>query len=107
MSSEGATQDPSQPVPELCTWAAASKAARVTRLARLRVPVTLTARPWATLYRLPDGRRLWCLRLWDGNAPRRRCVTTARLLEYARASGLRELERALRAADATADAPEA
>jgi hypothetical protein len=27
------------------------------RIGRLRLPITLTARPWATLYEMADGRR--------------------------------------------------
>jgi len=76
---------------------------RLAPLARVRVPITLTVRPWARLYELPDGRRLWCLRLWEGERPRTRCVTTARLRAYARSSGLAELERAIDDALRTAE----
>jgi hypothetical protein len=88
-------------VPE---WTEDRTPAGVRRIARVRVPITLTVRPWATLYRLPDGRRLWCLRLWEGEAPRRRCVSTERLRAYARASGLPGLERELEEAERAADA---
>lgn len=67
------------------------------RLGRVRVPLTLTVRPWATLYELPDGRRLYCLRLWQDGAPRRRCVPPATLRRYAVQSGLSALRAELRA----------
>jgi hypothetical protein len=66
---------------------------RVLRIGRLRVPLAGAYRPWATLYRLPDGREIWCLRLWDGDHPVRRVVSTSVLLAYARRSRLRQLER--------------
>jgi len=65
---------------------------RIVRVGRLRVPIAGPYQPWATLYRLPDGRELWCLRLWDEGGPVRRVVTTSTLLSYARRSRLRELE---------------
>jgi hypothetical protein len=66
--------------------------------ARVRVPLTLTVRPWATLYVLPDGRRWWCLRLRENGTVRTRCVSTDRLRSYARRNGLAQLERELGAA---------
>lgn len=65
---------------------------RVARIGRLRVPIAGPYQPWATLYRLPDGRELWCLRLWSEGGPVRTVVFTATLLAYARRSRLRELE---------------
>jgi hypothetical protein len=65
---------------------------RVVRIGRLRVPLAGAYRPWATLYRLPDGRELWCLRLWEGGRPVRRAVSNATLISYARRSRLRRLE---------------
>ena len=77
---------------------------RATPLARVRVPVTLHVRPWATLYRLPDGRRIWCVRLpREDGEPVHRCVPTDRLLAYARSSALSELEADLRRALALAE----
>ncbi|HEV2317820.1 MAG TPA: hypothetical protein VGV89_09665 [Thermoplasmata archaeon] len=60
----------------------------VRRLGRLRLPVTLTTQPWATLYQYPDGRRIWTVRLWWLDRPVSRLVPTDRLRRYARASGL-------------------
>ncbi|MCI4362833.1 MAG: hypothetical protein L3K13_00795 [Thermoplasmata archaeon] len=70
--------------------------ARVRRLGRVRVPIALGLAPWATLYELPDRRVLWCLRLWEGSGPVRRCLSSATLLAYARRSGLGRLEREIR-----------
>jgi hypothetical protein len=65
---------------------------RVVRIGRVRVPLAGAHRPWASLYRLPDGRELWCVRLWEDGQPVRRTVSTATLLSYARRSRLRQLE---------------
>jgi hypothetical protein len=58
------------------------------RIGRLRLPIALTARPWATLYEMPDGTRLWCVRLWDEDRAVRRCFTTGYLIAFARLNGL-------------------
>jgi hypothetical protein len=58
------------------------------RIGRLRLPIALTARPWATLYEMRDGSRLWCVRLWDEDRAVRRCFTTAYLIAFARLNGL-------------------
>ena len=65
---------------------------RLVRIGRLRVPLAGAYCPWATLYRLPDGRELWCLRLPEDGRPVRRVVSTATLVSYARRSRLRCLE---------------
>lgn len=64
---------------------------RVVRIGRVRVPITLTVAPWATLYRFPDGRLLWCLRLWDRERAATRCVSTPPLRGYVRESGFSAL----------------
>jgi hypothetical protein len=64
----------------------------IERLGRLRVPLTLVHRPWAALYRYPDGRLLWCLRLWMGERVVARVVSTSTLRRYARSSRLTALE---------------
>ena len=87
-----------QPVPEPIVLDLCPPRNGVVRRARIRVPLTLTVRPWATLYRLPDGREIWCLRLRDDGEVRTRCVPTERLRSYARRSGLRTLEADLRRA---------
>ena len=58
------------------------------RIGRLRLPIALTARPWATLYEMPDGTRLWCVRLWDEDRAVRRCFTTGYLIAFARLNRL-------------------
>jgi hypothetical protein len=58
------------------------------RIGRLRLPIALTARPWATLYEMPDGTRLWCVRLWEEDRAVRRCFTTGYLIAFARLNGL-------------------
>lgn len=79
-----------QPVPDPTVPCRAPP--RLRPRAEVRVPLTLTVRPRARLYRLPDGRLLWCLRLPEDGVVRTRCVDSARLLRYARSSGLAELE---------------
>lgn len=69
---------------------------RGTRLVgSVRVPLTLHAQPKATVYRFPDGRTLWCLRLWESDRPVRRCVSTATLRRFARIQCVPELTAAI------------
>ncbi|HTT26538.1 MAG TPA: hypothetical protein VMH90_06225 [Thermoplasmata archaeon] len=89
---------PAEPVPRPHDERSSPDPVRPRPLARIRVPLTLTVQPWATLYRLPDGRRWWCLRLREDGEIRTRCVSTARLRAYARASRLPALEAAIDAA---------
>jgi hypothetical protein len=74
----------------------------VRRIGRLRVPITLHCRPWATAYRQPDGRVLWCLRLWSVDRAVTRVVGTPTLRSYLRQArlpaALAELEAIVRAA---------
>jgi hypothetical protein len=91
------TEEPAfEPVPERCATTGAS---RVRLLARVQVPLTLTVRPWARLYELPDGRRFWCVRIWEDGRPVHHCVAPWVLRRYARRSGLRELAAELRTAE--------
>jgi hypothetical protein len=92
-----------EPVPELL----ADRSPRLRPLARVRVPLTLTVQPWATLYQLPDGRRWWCIRLREDGIVRTRCVPTERLRAYARRNRLPALEEALDRAIAASGGPEA
>jgi len=70
---------------------------RVRALGRVRLPLGGPYRPWATLYLFPDGRRLWCVRLWELDRPVRRCLSTGYLVAFARLNGLvalrEEIER--------------
>jgi len=61
------------------------------RIGRLRLPIALTAHPWATLYEMPDGTRLWCVRLWDEDRAVRRCFATGYLVAFARLNHLEAL----------------
>ena len=69
----------------------------VRRLGRIRVPLTLAHRPWATAYRLPSGLTVWCLRLRQDGEMVRSVVSTRVLRQYARRSGLPDLEAAIEA----------
>jgi hypothetical protein len=73
---------------------------RVRALGRVRLPLAGPYRPWATLYRMPDGRRLWCVRLWELDGPVTRCFSTGYLVAFARLNGLdalrEEIERIAR-----------
>lgn len=60
---------------------------RPRRLGSVRLPLAGPYRPLATLFELPDGRRLWCVRLWEIDRPVRRCLTTRYLLAFARLNG--------------------
>jgi hypothetical protein len=67
------------------------------RLGRVRIPLALAYRPWATAYRLPDGRTVWCVRTWAVDRALTRCVGTPTLAAYCRRSRLdtvaQEVER--------------
>jgi hypothetical protein len=77
---------------------------RVRRVARVRVPLSLTCRPWANAYRLPNGTTVWCLRLWQDGHLERVVVSTASLRAYAVRSGLRTLAAAIERAAGPAGA---
>lgn len=98
-----------EPVPSECTLTpgSAARCERIERIGRVRVPLTLTHRPWATLYRDTRGAETWLVRLPDGGRPRVVAVSTERLLAYAAVCGLRRLEadvELLRRAAAARDA---
>ncbi len=69
--------------------------APVRRVGQLRLPLTPSCRPWATLYILPSGDHVWLVRLWLIDRPVARGYSTELLLAYARASRLLDLERDL------------
>ena len=95
MSNERYRAHPLEPVPLASDELAPS--ARPRRLGAVRLPIAGPYRPLATLYELPDGRRLWCVRLWDVDRPVRRCLSTSYLLAFARLNRLDALEREIRA----------
>lgn len=63
----------------------------VRRVGRLRLPLAGPYRPWATLYRHPDGRAFWVVRLWEVDHAVRRVYSTATLRAWARGQGLTAL----------------
>jgi hypothetical protein len=57
----------------------------------LRLPIAGPYRPRARLYRYPDGRLLWLVRLWEYDHAVPHLVSSAILREFARANGLARL----------------
>jgi hypothetical protein len=72
---------------------------RVRYLGRVRLPIAGPYRPWARLYRLPDGRHVWVLRLWDRTHAVRRLASTSTLLEFARRNQLPRVAARIRSLD--------
>ena len=66
-------------------------------IGRVRLPIAGPYRPWARLFELPDGRRLWCVRLWEVDRPVRRCFSTGVLIAFARLNRLDRLRSELEA----------
>jgi len=60
----------------------------VRKVGELRLPIAGPYRPRARLYRYPDGRLLWLVRLWEYDQAVPHLVSTAVLREFARRSGL-------------------
>jgi hypothetical protein len=69
---------------------------------RVRLPLAGPYRPWARLYRLPDGRLVWTVRLWHVDGVVRRVVETATLRRFAAINRFPELARAIDALVAAA-----
>jgi hypothetical protein len=87
---------PAEPLPWLDDSAAPTpdeldRDPRVTYIGRVRVPIAGPYRPWARLYRLPDLRLVWVVRLWESTRAVHRLTSTRALLTYARLSGLSQL----------------
>jgi len=57
----------------------------------LRIPLAGPYRPRARLFRYPDGRLLWLVRLWEYDRAVPHLVSTAVLREFASANGLAQL----------------
>jgi hypothetical protein len=72
---------PGQPLPN-------PRPARVRLLGTLRLPLAGPYRPRARLYRYPDGRLLWLVRLWEYDRPVSHLVSTATLRAFARVNRL-------------------
>ena len=69
---------------------------------RIRLPLAGPYRPWARLFRLPDGRLVWTVRLWHVDRADRRVVDTATLRRFAAVNGLPALARSIDALVASA-----
>jgi hypothetical protein len=78
-------------LPELAASAPRRGPTPVRRVGRVRLPLALNYRPWATLYRLPDGRLLWCVRLWFRDHAEPRCVGTDTLRRFAAVNDLADV----------------
>jgi hypothetical protein len=81
---------------------------KVRRVGRVRLPLGLHHAPWATLYRLPDGRLAWIVHLWEVDGPVRRWVPTSTIRRFCVINRfpaiLREVDR-LEALGVRRDAP--
>ena len=77
---------PIEPVPSLPLPERADP--RVRKVGELRLPIAGPYRPRARLYRYPDGRLLWLIRLWEVDHVVPHLVSTAVLREFARTNGL-------------------
>jgi hypothetical protein len=94
-SSLSARGRPEEPVRHPLAELAAPAGPLVRKLGRVQVPLSIGNRPWATAYRLPSGRTVWCLRLWLVDRPVRAVVSTATLRHYATVSGFPELRESI------------
>ncbi|MCI4347188.1 MAG: hypothetical protein L3J97_01035 [Thermoplasmata archaeon] len=72
---------------------------RTEYVGRLRLPIAGAYRPWARLYRLPDRRLVWVVRLWEQDRAVRRVTSTPTLLEFARLNRLPEVAARVRSLD--------
>jgi len=72
--------------------AAPSPRRRTRTLGRVRLPIAGPYRPWATAYRLPDGRVVWCIRLWETDRVVTRCFPNATVREFCRLNRLPSVE---------------
>jgi hypothetical protein len=72
-----------------------SRPRRPRRIGSVRIPIAGPYQPRATLYRFPDGRLLWTVRLWEVDRAVCRVVATPALLRFARLNHLPKLEAEL------------
>lgn len=80
---------PPEPVPVLSFDERPSP--RVRKVGELRIPIAGPYRPRARLYRYPDGRLLWLVRLWENDRAVPHLVSGAVLREFARINRLARL----------------
>jgi hypothetical protein len=93
---------PKQPLPSLPFPEHARS--RVRKVGEVRLPLAGPYRPRARLYRYPDGRLLWLVRLWENDRVVPHLVSTAVLREFARANRLAHLRAEIDALEARATA---
>jgi hypothetical protein len=62
----------------------------------VRLPIAGPYRPVARLYRFPDGRLLWHVRLWEHDRAVPHLVPTRVLRTFAQVNGLPSLDREIR-----------
>jgi len=77
---------PCEPVPETTVFEL--RTGKVRKVGELRLPIAGPYCPRARLYRYPDGRLLWLVRLWECDRAVPRLVSTATLREFARVNRL-------------------
>jgi len=77
---------PSQPVPD--EPIPATLDGRVQKVGELRLPIAGPYCPRARLYRYPDGRLVWLVRLWEVDRAVPHLVSTEVLREFARINRL-------------------
>jgi len=77
---------PVEPVPEPSF--PEPPAGRVRKVGEIRLPIAGPYCPRARLYRYPDGRLLWLVRLWEYDRAVPHLVSTATLREFARVNRL-------------------
>ena len=93
---------PSEPVPSLPF--PEHDRANVRKVGEVRLPIAGPYCPRARLYRYPDGRRLWLVRLWEHDRAVPHLVSTGVLREFARVNGLPRLRAEIDALEARATA---
>lgn len=81
-----------EPLPTCSSEHFGISTAPLRRVGTLRVPLGGPYRPKASLFRMPDGRLLWSVRLWVVDHVERRLVSTHVLRTFADRSGLARLQ---------------
>ena len=90
MDAQRIATTPSEPVPAERPPSTGATG-RVRLVGELRLPIAGPYRPRARLYRYPDGRLVWLVRLWEYDRAVPHLVTTDVLREFARLNRLSRL----------------
>jgi hypothetical protein len=85
------------PVEPLAPRPPIARSRKPQRVGSVRIPIAGPYHPRATLYRFPDGRLLWTLRLWEEDRVVPRVFASSVLLAFARLNRLPRLEAELNA----------